>query len=126
MKIEAVNDRPARGFPGVEGVTIRWMIGQRDGAPNFAMRVIEVEAGHNTPFHSHDYEHEVFVLAGEGVIRDANGGEHPIAPGSTVFINPNEEHGFYNTGSQTLQFICLVPHVEGLEPTDETETASVC
>ncbi|MGF1503565.1 MAG: cupin domain-containing protein [Chloroflexi bacterium] len=126
MKIEAFTDREATAFPGVEGVTIRWMIGKRDDAPNFAMRVIEVEPGCQTPFHSHDYEHEVFILQGEGVIKDADAQEHHIETGSTVFIRANEEHGFYNRGEGVLRFICMVPHVEGLEPVGVGETGDVC
>jgi len=34
----------------------------------FAMRMFEVEAGGHTPFHSHDWEHEVFVLHGTGAL----------------------------------------------------------
>ena len=113
MKVQqSYTQTPAQPVPDVEGVTIRWVIGKEDGAPNFAMRVIEVEAGHNTPFHTHDYEHEVYVLSGEGIVRDADGAEHPIETGSVVYVVPGEEHGFFNRGEDALRFICVVPHTE--------------
>jgi len=48
------------------GVKIRWLISRRDGAENFAMRCFEIEPGGHTPRHSHDWEHEVFILKGGG------------------------------------------------------------
>jgi len=124
MKAESYTDTPANDFPGISGVNIRWLVGKKDGAPNFAMRVIEVAPGSNTPFHSHDYEHEVFVLNGQGGLRDASGNELPLETGSVVYISPNEEHGFYNTGAEVLRFICVVPHIDGLEPAAPTATTS--
>lgn len=48
------------------GGKIRWLITHRDGAKNFSMRLITVPKGKSTPNHSHDYEHEIFVLDGNG------------------------------------------------------------
>ena len=56
---------------GAKGVKIRWLIGEQDGAPNFAMRHFEVAPGGHTPHHSHDWEHEVFVLSGRGKVDSA-------------------------------------------------------
>ncbi len=51
-------------MPGSTGCRVRWLIGEREGAPNFAMRQFEVEPGGHTPKHSHPYEHEVFTSKG--------------------------------------------------------------
>jgi len=83
-------------------------VGQEDGAPNFAMRVIEVESGHATPYHQHEWEHEVFVLAGEGVVR-RDDGESAIGEGCVVFVPGMEMHQFANRGTEPLRFICVVP-----------------
>jgi quercetin dioxygenase-like cupin family protein len=112
MKVESFTDTPAEVYSGVEGVSIRWVIGKKDDAPNFAMRVIDVEPGCHTPYHTHDWEHEVFVLAGEGIVRGANDSEARIAEGMIAYVAPNEEHGFYNTGDGVLRFICVIPHTE--------------
>ena len=50
---------------GAHGVTIRTVIGEPDGAPNFSMRVISFEKEGATPNHSHPWEHEVFILKGK-------------------------------------------------------------
>lgn len=95
--------------PVSEGITIRWVIGQPEGAPNFAMRVIEFEPGAVFPPHQHPSEHEIFVLEGEGV---AEGPRGPVAmrPGVALYIPPDELHGYRNTGAGVLRFICVIPH----------------
>jgi quercetin dioxygenase-like cupin family protein len=99
-----------------EGVTVRWVISEADGAPHFAMRIFDVEPGHGSPFHSHWWEHEVFVLSGQGVVK-MEGGEKPVSHGSTVFVPGDEMHQFQNTGDDVLRFICLVPQewLQGVE-----------
>jgi len=92
----------------VQGVTVRVVIGPKEGAPTFNMRVFEVEPGFATPYHSHHWEHEVFVLLGQGVVK-TDEGEQPIRAGSTVFVPGGEVHQFENTGESTLRFICLIP-----------------
>ena len=66
-KSEAV-EKSRVELEGVKGVWIRWLIGEDSGAPNFFLRLFEVEPGGHTPFHSHPFEHEVYVLSGEGRI----------------------------------------------------------
>jgi quercetin dioxygenase-like cupin family protein len=96
-------------MPGSHDCKVRWLIGPRDGAPNFAMRQFEVASGGFTPKHSHPYEHEVFVLEGEGTILE---GEtvHPIRTGDIIYVAPDEIHQFRNAGNGHLKFLCLVPN----------------
>lgn len=94
---------------GSSKLTVRWLITKEIGAPNFAMRLFEMESGGNSPFHAHAWEHEMFVLDGEGVVVSAEG-QKPIRSGTVVFVPPDEKHQFKNTGKKTLRFLCLVPH----------------
>ena len=100
-----LNTKPSEELPGV---IKREVITAEDGAPHFCMRVFEVEPGSSTPSHSHQWEHEVFVLAGQGVVASKQG-ETPIGKDSVIFIAPNEQHCFVNTGSEVLRFICVIP-----------------
>jgi quercetin dioxygenase-like cupin family protein len=100
-----VTPEPADDAPGV---TVRWVISKQDGAPNFAMRVFEVEPGAASPFHTHPWEHEAFILAGQGHVRNETG-EIPFQEGDAVFVAPGEKHQFVNDGDTTLRFICVVP-----------------
>ncbi|MBE9470779.1 MAG: cupin domain-containing protein [Chloroflexi bacterium] len=94
-----------------EGITIRWVIGRPEGAPNFAMRVIEFQPGAVFETHQHPFEHEIFVLEGEGAV-EGPGGEIPMRPGVALYVPPDEPHGYRNTGEGTLRFICVIPHQE--------------
>ena len=54
---------------GVQGASMAVMVGRDDGAPNFALRSFQVESGGHTPRHSHDYEHEIYIVSGSGTLR---------------------------------------------------------
>ncbi len=94
---------------GSAGCHVRWLVDEKQGAPNFAMRQYEVAPGGHTPKHSHPYEHEVFVLEGSGVVVEADV-EHPLAAGDYVFVAPHDVHQFRNTGAGPLKFLCMVPN----------------
>ena len=93
---------------GAFRVRVKWLIDEKVGAENFAMRLFEVEPGGYTPCHKHPWEHEVFVLEGDGVVVGVDG-ENKITKGSVVFIPPNEKHQFRNVGDKALKFLCLIP-----------------
>lgn len=95
---------------GANGCSVRWLINDTDGAPNFAMRQFAVEPEGHTPKHSHPYEHEVYVLSGSGIVLEGDE-EHPIAAGDFIYVCPDEIHQFRNTGTAPLTFLCMVPHI---------------
>jgi len=92
----------------VKNVAGRVMIGKEDGAKNFCMRMFEMDKDGYTPRHTHDWEHEVFVLAGKGkvFIEDK---WYQVSTGSAIFIPPNIEHQFKNTSDTRFDFLCLIP-----------------
>lgn len=94
---------------GIKDIKIRWLITKKDGAEHFAMRLFEVKPGGYSPLHQHDWEHEVFILNGEGTARTKSKEEY-FKEGDVFFIKPLEWHQFINTGKDTLKFICLIPY----------------
>ena len=88
----------------VPGSIKREVITAEDGAPNFAMRVIEIQPGSTTPSHSHPWEHEVFILSGQGVVKGEQG-ESQIEKDSVIFVAPDEKHCFVNKGNEPLRFV---------------------
>ena len=102
MEPSPVDEEDARG------VSVRWLIAKEDGAPNFAMRLFEVEPGGTTPLHTHEWEHEAFVLDGEGAVW-REGEELAAGPGTAIFVPPNEKHCFMNKGEAVFRFICMIP-----------------
>ena len=94
---------------GAKNIIVRWLITKDMGAENFAMRLFDMGVGGNSPYHQHDWEHEVFILEGEGVVKSEKG-DIPFRPGTVVFIPPNEYHQFRNTGDNPVKFLCLIPY----------------
>ena len=111
MKVFRYRDVPAEkvGIKGARKTTVRWLIDANSGAPNFAMRLFEIEPGGCTPKHQHAWEHEVFVVAGQGVVVAADG-RHPIRTGGVVYVAPDDVHQFRNTGDKPMRMLCMIPN----------------
>jgi quercetin dioxygenase-like cupin family protein len=90
----------------------RVLIGPKDNAPTFVMRVFTLEPGASTPYHTHPWEHEVFVLEGKLKVK-AKDREYEVEKESFVFVEPNEEHQFINIGDTPASFICVIPNSGG-------------
>jgi len=86
----------------------RVVIGQADGAKNFCMRIFELHEGGSSALHQHDWEHEVFVHSGHGVVL-INGDTVELGPGSVVFIPGGQEHQLKNNCKEPLVFVCVIP-----------------
>ena len=94
---------------GSTKLNVRWLIAKEAGAKNFAMRLFEMEAGGNSPLHSHNWEHEVFILEGEGVVVGGQE-EKEFKAGDAIFIPANEKHQLKNNCRKTCKFLCLIPY----------------
>jgi quercetin dioxygenase-like cupin family protein len=110
MIVEDYHKVPAEEvtLTGAEAVTIRWLLGKNSPAPNFYLRLFEVQPGGHSPCHTHAIEHEIFVLEGQGRI-NAKGTQHAVSAGSFALVQPNEEHQFENTGKTVFKFLCVIP-----------------
>ena len=109
MIVRNVNKVPGKPMgKDLPGVTKRVMVGKEEGAGNFVTRHFTLETGAATPWHTHDWEHELFILEGEGVLV-SDDGEQPVRPGDAAYVPPNAEHNFRNTGDGKLCFLCVVP-----------------
>jgi quercetin dioxygenase-like cupin family protein len=109
MKVFPYTDvEPETADSGAEKLKVRWLITKEMGAPNFVMRLFEVGKGGFSPFHAHSWEHEVFILEGEGSVTSERGPKK-FKQGDIVFVLPNEKHQFKNEGKGVLKFLCLVP-----------------
>ena len=93
---------------GTKGVAFKQLVAEEMGAPNFYMRLFDVAPGGNTPKHSHDWEHEVYVVKGSGkiVLEDT---QEPLSEGDAVLVMPNELHQFVNDGASLMRMICVIP-----------------
>lgn len=92
----------------MKGVKFYPMLTAGDGTPNFAMRLFEISPGGYTPRHRHDWEHEVYVINGDGYVFK---GEEKIKieKDDFVFVEPSELHQF-RAGENGVSLICVVPN----------------
>ena len=96
-----------------KNLKVRWLITKETGAPNFAMRLFEMDAGGHSPLHSHDWEHEVFILDGKGIVVEGQE-EKSFKTGDVIFIGANEKHQFKNNSKNPVKFLCLIPYKKEL------------
>ena len=100
--VQMYPDEPGR-------VLKRDLVGKRDAAPNSVLRLFEVSPDGATEHHRHPWEHEVFILEGEGrLITDE--GPKPFKAGAAAYVPPNAMHQFQNTGPTALKFLCIIPN----------------
>lgn len=86
----------------------RVLVGPDENAPTFSMRKFTLGRDGCSPYHTHRWEHEVYVLSGRGEIRFADGSQ-PVEPGDFALVPPNDEHQFVNCGDDVFEFLCVVP-----------------
>lgn len=113
MKVQ--NYRDVKGYDAAPGAVMHIVAGVDEGAPNFVMRVFEIQPGGSTPNHAHPWEHEMFVVSGEGTLISGDS-RTPLKQGDAVMVLPDENHCFANTGNSLMTVICIVPLVSGVMP----------
>ena len=94
-----------------EGTSIRVLVSDEDGAPNFILRRFEIEPNGKIGLHHHIQEHEIYILSGKGeAFNDDETIE--IKENDVLYVPPNEPHGYRNTGNKNLTFLCTIPLLE--------------
>lgn len=83
MKIISYKDVESKEVEGSSKLKIKWL--NTDGSENFAVRHCEIGSGGFSPYHSHSWEHEIFVLEGEGLAVGENKSK-PISVGDSISI----------------------------------------
>ena len=109
MVIKKLSEVAFAELKGYDNVTKRIVLGPDDGSNEIVLRYFTVGPGGASPHHSHDFPHLVKIEAGTGVEIDVTGQEHPLRAGDYVYVKENEPHNFRNTGSESFEFICIVP-----------------
>ena len=106
MRIISYREVEAKEVEGSSKFKLRWL--NTDGSSNFAVRHCEIEPGGFSPFHNHPWEHEMFVLEGNGLVvgdKDAAA----IGAGDSISIPANEYHQIKNSGENILKILCMIP-----------------
>ena len=93
--------------PQRPGVTVRRFISRQDASNNMEIRYFELQPGATSNFESHNYEHAVLVLRGQGSIRLGDQ-VHPIQFGDAIFVESDQIHQFRAAENEVLGFMCAV------------------
>jgi quercetin dioxygenase-like cupin family protein len=94
---------------GAAGAWKQVPISKTHGAPNFSFRVFTLEPGGHTPLHTHPFEHENYIIAGQGILQVGEL-EHPVKQGDFALVLPGEKHQYRNPSAHAdLVMICAVP-----------------
>jgi len=98
----------SRENPSLPGVAKRIVFGPGRFWEDYVVRHFTVEAGAQTPFHSHEWPHYIIIL--EGAAKALIMGETlHLEAGSWAYVPPDSRHGFQNTEGGMLSFLCIVP-----------------
>ena len=81
------------------------------------MRLFEMDVEGHTPLHSHDWEHEVFILEGKGLVVGVKE-EKSFKAGDVIFVPANEMHQFKNDTEKPVKFLCIIPYIP--EPSNKS------
>ncbi|MFB6135789.1 MAG: cupin domain-containing protein [Halobacteriaceae archaeon] len=91
-----------------EGTSKGVLVGEAEGAPNFATRRFTLEPGAEVPRHTNEVEHVQYVLDGEYTV-GLGEEEHTVRAGDSLLIPAGTVH-WYRNGDLPAAFLCVVPH----------------
>jgi len=84
------------------------LVGEGDGAPNFAMRRFVMGEGGGMPLHTNAVEHEQYVLRGRARVRIGDE-VHEVKADDAVYIPAGTPHS-YDVVEAPFEFLCVVPN----------------
>ncbi len=82
------------------------------GKGNYILRKFTIKKNGHTPLHKHHWEHEIYVTAGNGMLKYKKGSKFiskKLSSGIVAYIKPFEMHQFLNSGKKDFEFLCIVP-----------------
>jgi quercetin dioxygenase-like cupin family protein len=115
---------------GAEKTHVQYLIDDRQESNRFALRLYTIQKGGHTPLDEHQHEHQVYVLKGEGLLReskDADSSLKTLKAGDAIFIPSYAIHQFSNLRDEPFVFLCvkgnpeLYTHEVPTESPDDSE-----
>jgi quercetin dioxygenase-like cupin family protein len=106
--VKRASDVTYRAVDAAAGMSKGVLIGESEGAPQFALRRFVLEPGASVPRHTNDVEHEQYVLSGSytvGIERE----EYEVEAGDSLLIPAGAVHWYRNDADEEGAFLCAVP-----------------
>ncbi|WP_227352958.1 cupin domain-containing protein [Haladaptatus salinisoli] len=107
--VRKADDVEYEAVGAAEGMEKGVLIGDEQGAPNFAIRRFTLEPGAEVPEHTNEVEHEQYVLEGEYVV-GIDGEEYEVEAGDSLLVPAGVVHWYRNEGDAPGAFLCAVPN----------------
>ena len=107
-QLSTIKSEPVTSY-GSTKTNIQWLISKEQGALRFAMRLFTLEPGANIGIHNHPEEHEIYIVQGECDLISEDGTKRRVQATDSIYVPPDEKHGYENIGSEELKFICVIP-----------------
>ncbi|HPZ15024.1 MAG TPA: cupin domain-containing protein [Sphaerochaeta sp.] len=89
-------------------VTKQLLVTPEQGWEGHVMRLFTLAPEGAAPRHSHDWEHIIYVLEGDGNLY-LEGEDHRLSAGSVAYVPALSDHQVANRGNGDFAFICIVP-----------------
>lgn len=111
-------------FVTKDGSEIRELLAYRNSViRNQSLAEARIAIGASTQEHYHPKAEEIyFITSGQGQIR-IDGVNRPVGVGDAIAISPGQKHKIWNTGSETLRFLCCCAPAYEHSDTITTEVA---
>jgi quercetin dioxygenase-like cupin family protein len=109
-------------------VRVRYLIDERQDSNHFSLRLYTVEKNGHRPLDQHEYEHQVYILQGQGSLKEEKSGSalRDLREGDSIFIPSNAVHQFINERDEPLVFLCVKGSPRIYQPdSSNTETSMV-
>ncbi len=100
-QIPSMDDRPPEA-PGLEGVSLNWLIDEKLGARHHRMALIEYQPGVGIGLHDHAFEEGYFYLSGE-VEATLDGENYHVKVGDVVWTGVGCVHSFKNESQKPVR-----------------------
>jgi len=105
-----VHKAPVERFNEIGAVNtrIRTLIGGEDGALASTLHEIIIGKGGSTAMHRHEWEHQIIVESGRGVLETVEA-QTALAKGDVVLVGAGEDHRFAQKGREPIRFLVVTP-----------------
>ena len=108
--VRRADDAAARAVAAGTATDMQVLLGEAEGAPNFAMRRFRMGPGGGMPLHTNAVEHEQYVLRGRARVTVGNE-VHEVREATVLLIPAGIPHS-YEVLEAPFEFLCLVPNLK--------------
>ncbi len=96
--------------PGAKGMSLQWLTpDELELSPRFCTRRVTLDEKGHTPVRRHDWEHQIIVLSGKGVLREKIG-DSTLMPGMAALVRPGVEFQILSTEGE-LVYLDIIPSI---------------